>query len=122
MHMLHLHLWASEVNLCRFQQFKLEYYYFLILPLCVSAFAVNFLIRILYIGDTIEGNAIKTMFSDRTSSSALAFSSTKVKLQIFYLSDCLYNLSVGRFFDVSSHLWQMPFSFYFILMGISMIN
>ncbi|ESW16410.1 hypothetical protein PHAVU_007G154300 [Phaseolus vulgaris] len=29
------------------------------------------------LGDTIEGNAIKTMFSDRTSSSALAFSSTK---------------------------------------------
>ncbi|KOM35297.1 hypothetical protein LR48_Vigan02g144700 [Vigna angularis] len=33
--------------------------------------------KILYIGDTIEGHAIKTMFSDRTSSSALAFSSTK---------------------------------------------
>ncbi|XP_047152247.1 3-oxoacyl-[acyl-carrier-protein] synthase, mitochondrial isoform X2 [Vigna umbellata] len=29
------------------------------------------------LGDTIEGHAIKTMFSDRTSSSALAFSSTK---------------------------------------------
>uniref|UniRef100_A0A151SMI1 3-oxoacyl-[acyl-carrier-protein] synthase n=1 Tax=Cajanus cajan TaxID=3821 RepID=A0A151SMI1_CAJCA len=33
--------------------------------------------KILYIGDAIEANAIKTIFSDRASSSALAFSSTK---------------------------------------------
>lgn len=61
--------------------FEFQYLLFLnTLAVHDCAYVTTYLIRIVYTGDAIEAKAIKTTFADHASSSALAFSSTKVRV------------------------------------------